>query len=92
MKWKVGDTTITKIQEIVYPEFSDVIPAATPEVVKQVKWLFPHFVTEEGHLSLSIHSLIIDTSCARTCISITSAGIRAWSMASGYRRSRTPRI
>lgn len=72
MKWKVGDTTITKIQEIVYPEFSDVIPAATPDVVKQVKWLFPHFVTEEGHLSLSIHSLIVDTPGATlivdTCI------------------------
>ena len=72
MKWKVGDTTITKIEEIVYPEFSDVIPAATPEVVKQVKWLFPHFVTEEGALSLSIHSLIVETPSAKlivdTCI------------------------
>ena len=28
MKWKVGDATITKVTEIVYPEFSDVIPAA----------------------------------------------------------------
>ena len=26
MKWKVGDTTITKLEEIVYPEFPDVIP------------------------------------------------------------------
>ena len=39
LKWKVGDATITKLEEIVYPEFSDVIPAATPDVVKQVKWL-----------------------------------------------------
>ena len=72
MKWQVGDTTITKIEEIVYPEFSDVIPAATPDVVKQVKWLFPHFVTEEGMLSLSIHSLIVETPSAKlivdTCI------------------------
>jgi glyoxylase-like metal-dependent hydrolase (beta-lactamase superfamily II) len=72
MKWKVGDTTITKIEEIVFPEFSDVIPAATPDVVKKVKWLFPHFVTPEGHLSLSIHSLIVDTPGATlivdTCI------------------------
>jgi glyoxylase-like metal-dependent hydrolase (beta-lactamase superfamily II) len=72
MKWKVGDTTITKLTEVVFPEFSDVIPAATPEVVKQVKWLFPHFVTPEGHLSLSIHSLIVDTPGAKlivdTCI------------------------
>jgi glyoxylase-like metal-dependent hydrolase (beta-lactamase superfamily II) len=72
MKWKVGDTTITKITEIVYPEFSEVIPAATPEVVKKVQWLFPHFVTPEGKLSLSIHSLIVDTPGAKlvvdTCI------------------------
>lgn len=72
MKWKVGDTTITKITEIVYPEFSEVIPAATPEVVKKVKWLFPHFVTPEGKLSLSIHALIVDTPGAKlvvdTCI------------------------
>jgi len=72
MKWKVGDTTITKIEEIVYPEFSDVIPAATPEVVEKVKWLYPHFVTPEGILSLSVHSLIVDTPGATlivdTCI------------------------
>jgi glyoxylase-like metal-dependent hydrolase (beta-lactamase superfamily II) len=72
MKWKVGNTTITKIEEIVYPEFSDVIPAATPDLVKKIKWLFPHFVTPEGMLSLSVHSLIVDTGDARivvdTCI------------------------
>ena len=72
MKWKVGDTTITKLEEIVYPEFPDVIPAATPDVVKKVKWLFPHFATDEGMLSLSIHSLIVDTPGATliidTCI------------------------
>ena len=30
MKWKIGDVTITKITEIVYPEFSDVIPGRHP--------------------------------------------------------------
>lgn len=72
MKWKVGDITITKIEEITYPQFNDVIPDATQDVVKKVKWLFPHFVTPEGDLSLSIHSLIIDTPGANlvvdTCI------------------------
>ncbi|MEO2174233.1 MAG: MBL fold metallo-hydrolase [bacterium] len=61
MKWSIGDFTVTRIQEVVFPEFSDVIPSATPEVVKQIKWLFPHFVTEDGYLSLSIHSLIVET-------------------------------
>lgn len=72
MKWKVGDTTITKITEIEFPEFSDVIPAATPDVVKKVQWLFPHFVTPEGALTVSIHSLIVETPGATlvvdTCI------------------------
>ena len=36
MHWQIGDTKITKIEEIVYPEFSDVLPTATPEVVKKV--------------------------------------------------------
>lgn len=71
LKWKVGDTTITKITEILYPEF-DLIPAATPAVVKTVPWLFPHFVTPEGKLSVSIHSLVVDTPSAKlvvdTCI------------------------
>ena len=72
MKWKVGDTTITKIEEIVYPEFPDVIPAATPDVVKAVEWLHPHFVTDEHMLRLSVHALVIDTPGANlvvdTCI------------------------
>lgn len=71
LKWKVGDTTITKVIEIIYPEF-DLIPAATPAVVKTVPWLFPHFVTPEGKLSVSIHSLVVDTPSAKlvvdTCI------------------------
>jgi len=41
-------------------------------VVKTVQWLFTHFVTPEGKLSLSIHSLIVDTPTAKlvvdTCI------------------------
>ncbi len=72
LKWKVGDTTITKITEIMYPEFPELIPDATPEVVKKVQWLFPHFVTPVGKLSISIHSLVVDTPGAKlvvdTCI------------------------
>lgn len=72
MKWQVGDTTITRISEITYPQFNDVIPAATRDVVKGVPWLFPHFVTEDGDLSLSIHALVVSTPGATlvvdTCI------------------------
>ena len=61
MKWQIGKVKVTRIQEVVFPEFSDVIPAVTKELVKEIKWLFPHFVTADGHLSLSIHSLIVET-------------------------------
>jgi glyoxylase-like metal-dependent hydrolase (beta-lactamase superfamily II) len=72
MKWQIGKIKVTRIQELVFPEFSDVIPAVTQELVKEIKWLFPHFVTADGHLSLSIHSLIVETPTDRlvvdTCI------------------------
>ena len=55
MHWQIGDTKITKIQEIVYDEFPDVIPAATPEVVGKVGWISP-FVTPGNVLTLSIHT------------------------------------
>lgn len=61
MKWKVGDITITKVIDLVFPEFPDIIPTATPEVVKKVPWLFPHFVTAEGGLTVSVHSLVVET-------------------------------
>ena len=61
MKWQIGKIKVTRIHEVVFPEFSDVIPAVTKELVKEIKWLFPHFVTADGHLSLSIHSLIVET-------------------------------
>jgi glyoxylase-like metal-dependent hydrolase (beta-lactamase superfamily II) len=72
MKWQIGKIKVTRIQELVFPEFSDVIPTVTQELVKEIKWLFPHFVTADGHLSLSIHSLIVETPTDRlvvdTCI------------------------
>lgn len=71
MHWQIGDTKITKIKEIVYDEFPDVIPAATPEVVGKVSWISP-FVTPGNVLTLSIHTLIVDTPGATvvvdTCI------------------------
>jgi glyoxylase-like metal-dependent hydrolase (beta-lactamase superfamily II) len=72
MKWKIGDITITKLQEIYYPEFPDLLIGVTPEMAKQVPWLSPHFVSANGHLSLSVHTLIVETPNAKlvvdTCI------------------------
>lgn len=72
MKWKIGDITISKLEEAFYPEFPGLLDNVTPEIVRQVKWLAPPFVSNDGHLSLSIHTLIVETPGAKlvvdTCI------------------------
>ncbi len=72
MQWQIGSIKITKLEEVFYPEFPGLLPNVTPELVKQVKWLSPHFVSPAGHLSLSIHTLIVETPEAKlvvdTCI------------------------
>lgn len=64
-KWNIGDVTVTRIDEIVLPvPYHDKYPfmkAATPTALKEIPWLYPNFVTEEGHLRLSIHALLVQT-------------------------------
>jgi len=71
--WTVGDIKITRIVEIeVAGGTRFVLPDATSEAVLPIKWLAPHFMTEEGKLIMSIHALIVDTGKQRiiidTCI------------------------
>ncbi len=78
-KWQVGDVTITKIVEVEGPggmEF--LLPQATPDAVKDIEWLKPHFVTEEGVLIASVHALVVETPDRRiivdTCIGNDKTG------------------
>jgi|GEM_PF-3483021 len=45
---------------------------ATPEVLREHAWLFPRFVTEEGHLCFSVHALPVEAPGIRlvvdTCV------------------------
>ena len=73
MKWKIGRVTITKVTEmetVGHTKF--VLPQATPEEVKRLGWLKPHFANDDGYLKMSIHSLVVDTGKHRilvdTCI------------------------
>jgi len=72
MKWQIGDITISKLEEVFYPEFPGLLPGVTPEMTTLVPWLAPHFVSAQGELSLSIHTLIVETPGAKlvvdTCI------------------------
>jgi glyoxylase-like metal-dependent hydrolase (beta-lactamase superfamily II) len=73
MSWKVGNVKITKIVEIDVAGGSRfLLPQATYDEVKKLKWLMPAFATEDGKLKLSVHSLIVETPTRRiivdTCI------------------------
>jgi glyoxylase-like metal-dependent hydrolase (beta-lactamase superfamily II) len=74
--WQVGDVTITRIVEselsVPYDPRKPFLRQATPEKLRSMPWLHPHFVTEDGQLNMSIHALLVDapglTLVVDTCI------------------------
>ena len=74
-KWTVGDVTITRVKELEFPViYNDqhFMPNASPEALRSIPWLHPHFVNDDGHILLSIHALLVETPTVRlvvdTCI------------------------
>lgn len=63
LSWKIGDVTVTRIVEMEIPvRYSQKYPfiaEAKPEALKTIPWLYPHFVTMEDALVLSIHALLV---------------------------------
>lgn len=60
--WQIGKVKITRIVEIeATGGMSRIIPEATRDKLKEIEWLYPNFVDEEGRMRGAIHSLIIDT-------------------------------
>jgi glyoxylase-like metal-dependent hydrolase (beta-lactamase superfamily II) len=61
MKWQIGDVTVSKIVELETTGGSRfILPQATPEVIRPISWLIPHFADENGRLKMSIHALIVE--------------------------------
>jgi glyoxylase-like metal-dependent hydrolase (beta-lactamase superfamily II) len=72
-KWQVGDVSITKIVEMeTVGGASWILPDATPEAVRDIDWLKPEFMDEEGELKFSVHALVVDAPGCRivvdTCV------------------------
>jgi len=63
LEWKIGDVTVTRVVEmeipIPYSPDGTFLKEATPQRLKEMPWLFPHFVTNDGALKLSIHALLV---------------------------------
>ncbi len=61
MKWKIGDVEIFQIIEI--PDagkvLQDGIKPATPEKIRRIKWLFPHFADKNGKFKATVASFLI---------------------------------
>lgn len=76
LTWQIGDVTVTRIVEMDLPlkagEEGTFLPKATPEALRKHPWLYPHFVTEDDQLVLSIHALLVEAPGLRlvvdTCI------------------------
>jgi glyoxylase-like metal-dependent hydrolase (beta-lactamase superfamily II) len=72
-RWRIGDATITKVLELEATGGTRfILPTATPDAVRELAWLQPHFADERGRLRMSVHALVIETPSRRilvdTCI------------------------
>jgi glyoxylase-like metal-dependent hydrolase (beta-lactamase superfamily II) len=45
-----------------------ILPLATPEEIRKLPWLTPHFATDEGRLKMSIHALVVETPYRRIVV------------------------
>lgn len=73
MAWTIGKVKISKIVEMELTGGTRfILPQATPEQIRDMPWLIPHFASPEGRLTMSVHSWIVETPTRRivvdTCI------------------------
>ena len=76
LTWKIGDVKITRVVEMemssAYDPDGPFLKEANPEALKEMPWLYPHFVTAEGNINMSVHALVVEapgiTLVVDTCI------------------------
>ena len=89
LSWQIGDVRITRIQEIEESGLAWVVAKATPENLRTIPWLAPHFVDEDWEARLSIHALVVETPDRRivvdTCVGNGKnlSVIKQWHMRDG---------
>ena len=68
--WQIGDVRISKFVE---KEVTGIVQRfllldATSEACKEIEWLKPGFMTENGELHFSIHALVVETPNCRIIV------------------------
>ncbi len=72
--WTVGDARITRIVEVeAQLPFEEFLPQSSPEALApHAEWLRPHFLNDDGTLTISVHALLVEASGQRiivdTCV------------------------
>ena len=69
LTWQIGRVTVTKIVELeATGGMGFVLPQATREAVRPMRWMHPHFMDENGRLKASIHALVVATPSRRILV------------------------
>jgi glyoxylase-like metal-dependent hydrolase (beta-lactamase superfamily II) len=72
-RWKIGDVTITRVVEMeTTSKATFVLKDGSPENIRTVPWLRPHFANQDGKVIMSVHAFVIESPGHRmvvdTCI------------------------
>ena len=72
-RWKIGDVTITRVVEMeTTSNATFVLKDGSPENIRTVPWLRPHFANPDGKVIMSVHAFVIESPGHRmvvdTCI------------------------
>jgi glyoxylase-like metal-dependent hydrolase (beta-lactamase superfamily II) len=72
-RWKIGEVTITRVVEMeTTSKATFVLKDGSPENIRTVPWLRPHFANADGKVIMSVHAFVIESPGHRmvvdTCI------------------------
>ncbi len=60
--WQIGEVTVTKLVELeTVGGATWIIPDASNDAVKDIRWLEPEFMNADGDLKFSVHALLVQT-------------------------------
>ena len=73
-RWKIGDVTITRVVEMeTTSKATFVLKDGTPENIRTVPWLRPHFANDDGRVIMSVHAFVVESQGHRIVVD-TSIG------------------
>ena len=77
-QWQIGDVKITRVVEIESLGGSRfILPDATRDACLPFTWMQPHFMDEQGNLTMSVHALVVDTGERRILVDTSLVTIKS---------------